>query len=705
MKRHLDKYEKLPFSLKDRKGWYACLSFALLFHRPVVGQMIREWTPQYFHGKGLAMEEAVDTIKVFLTKEIPRLLRGTAICELKTVSGEFQTNEDESEFDLLKHFAIYTNNLLCLSALLTDGVDIEEIETLSPGAWNKLIHLWRYAFDENEIAAFAGQFEVQNNGKTRWLLAQDFAVDLHHENDRIIKLYKTYKNLQEEPEKSILEALLGIETEHMISSLDQQNLHIIAKRVLLGILLEKANKGRISIRFASKYTVLLEEYPQICIEEDDFGAMYAYYLVLNDIATFSEEGSRYVISLMNLDRLTSIYEYCSQYYPACTIAILKLIDTLLLMIKDSDICRIIIKFAWIDRYEVRLPDQHICIMADLLLKCANYMEDRQWLEACLDILRRARENISKDPNCYSHEAIKSFCLLFFQAIRYDPTFPIEFINVISQWIDEQIEYDCFSVATLSIIELLHKYHYWGNDCDCCWPLVKRLGEDGWNDRLSDQSMLTVLNYLLEECAQENMETWLENCRLIFAVAESAYNREYIVYSDEVVDKFFLLFWKANKLDRSFPLNFIHEYGMRTAKLIQNVKDNFTNEIGRSCILPDMFFNLQVLVMTIDAMQTSEQNWQKEITLLSESTNALLHIMMSCKGIRLSDAWKEKNHAVISLCHTIHLHPHNICEYVLTELTELVKTVQTGLTLELYRELQNVAEIFNHEPLKYELAQL
>ena len=152
-----------------------------------------------------------------------------------------------------------------------------------------------------------------------------------------------------------------MESENIRTSLKRQKLRTEARSILLGIVLERAQKEHIETRYSSKYSKMLKAYPDKCIREGDYGSLYGYFLVLNDIAAFSKEGSRYVLSLLDLELLIDVYVHCSQHHPVSTVSILELFDKLLPLIHDRDCHRLIDRLAVFYDFASRLSDRSMKI--------------------------------------------------------------------------------------------------------------------------------------------------------------------------------------------------------------------------------------------------------------------------------------------------------------------------------------------------------
>lgn len=700
LKHHVEKYDDAAYSLKDRKGWYACLSYAPLFRRPVVGQMIREWTPQYFCEKKLELEDAVAMIKELLHREVPRVMHGKVFSELEAVSGQFQSSEKKENNDLMEHLAVYSNNILSLAALVTDGVNLGEIEKDVPGTWDKLLHLWRYAFDENEIAAFAGQFEIAMQNDTPFLSASDVTVELQRENDRITKLYITYKNLHEEPSRSILGTLLGSES---VSSLRQQNLRTEAKNILLGIMLGRAQRQHVENCFTHEEIEILFTYPQKCLTEGDYGSLYGYYLVLNDIAVSSIEGAKHIASIIDFEQLVEIYIHCSRRYPVTTIPILELLDNLLPVIRDEYFRGLLNQLADSHDFESRLSNRSMELWCNLLLQCMKRGEVGPWLNSCWKLVRHAEKHISRDPNCYSCETLEKLCRLTLEANQIDPTFPLDFLDEIRRWIDDNIYYDCLSVTSLPIVELLKKCQSKQHYNEICIAIDRIFDKCDCDPKLVDQSIRILADMLLEQSTIKDRGEWLNACWQLLKNAERYLLRDHNPYNEETVEKLFLLSLEISKKDQFFPLEFIYKYSLRIARRIQEfcrVVANRRTVVYQLCRHTD----LAVLIITLDIMQTCEYAEHGERYLIVECADSLLQIMGKA-GVYLFGAWKDRPQIVLSICHTVHMYSEESREYMLKELKALVRNAKTGISLELCRELNIVAEKYENKDLKKELMRL
>ena len=702
LKRHIEKYEDAPFSLKERKGWYACLSYAPLFRRPVVGRMVREWAPQYFREQKLGMEDAVGTVKELLSREIPRLLRGAAICELESIAGHFQRSED-NEIDLMEHLAIYTNNIVCLGALLTDGVHIEKTKTKTADAWDKLLHLWRYAFDENEIAAFAGQFEISADNNIPLLTASDVTVELQRENDRITKLYKTYKNLQEEPARSILGALLGVESEQIQTSLRQQDLRAETKSIFLGIVLERVEKQPMGIHYSPKHTKMLKAYPDKCIQDSDYRSLYGYYLVLNDIAAFSQEGSKYVLSLLDLDLLVNVYAHCSRYCPTITVPILELLDKLLLLTHDRDFHMLIEQLAVHHDFETRLSERGINLWASILLKGMRRAKAELWLNACWKLLRHVEKQSERTVVRFSYDTIEKLCDLSIEANRNDADFPLDFVSRTRQWIEEKFYREGFGVNDVSGIEFVEKIQKREHRIERHEMIRKIADILERADELPDSAMLFFAEVLLSSYERVNTGAWLDVCWILLTKAKQCLCRENILYREETIEKLFILSLEANKADERFPLDFAYECSARTAKHILENCDQFEKRRTKFALTytpADLF----VLIKTMDVILLQGHNHQRMISVISQSLDVLFKIM-KYEGIRLFDDCTKVPGFVVALCHIIQEFSGEVRMYLLTELTALVRTTGEELSLKMYQELCVVAERFKHVELRDALAQV
>jgi len=171
---------------KEREAWVACLAYAPLFSRPVVVQMLHEWSVSYFDAKNADREETEEAFDFLLEKGIRYAAGGEAVFALKkVVDGKGNPYAQE---EILKHLAVYSMNLLILRTVVCRS---RYGFRFDGDTWKKLRCLWRYGFSEDELAGYAQLFRMEKQGevctlfyvKSGW---KDFAAE--ERTDRLLNI-------------------------------------------------------------------------------------------------------------------------------------------------------------------------------------------------------------------------------------------------------------------------------------------------------------------------------------------------------------------------------------------------------------------------------------------------------------------------------------------------------------------------------------
>lgn len=255
----------------------------------------------------------------------------------------------------------------------------------------------------------------------------------------------------------------------------------------------------------------------------------------------------------------------------------------------------------------------------------------------------------------------------------------------------------------SLIEIIETEQWRKDKRRIYWPLNKALDKFDCESELSDQSINNLVNLLLSISAQTDNKVWLSACWRLLKNVDRYFLGEHKQYADGTIENLFVLSKEAIKKDNNFPLDFVYKHSMQIAN---RARENCyrVSETHMNFILQMMCTDLVNLVMTLDIMQICKQLREREVMHICESADMLLRIMHR-EGVKLSGSLIEKPQAVLSLCHTMHMYSQTNRRYVLFELKDLVRNIKTGLSLELYRELNEVAEKYNHRDLKKTLRQM
>lgn len=153
-----------PDNLSD--SWFLSLGYTPLFTRPVVLEMIGEWTPHALERARLEEASFVASMEALLYAQLRHLLAGSA--PPAAIGAGAKTPYEQ--LSLLDHYGIYSLNLILLRvAVAADGQYRFDETALGPreegatSAWDRLVHLWRLAMPRASLAGLAADMRT-----TRW---------------------------------------------------------------------------------------------------------------------------------------------------------------------------------------------------------------------------------------------------------------------------------------------------------------------------------------------------------------------------------------------------------------------------------------------------------------------------------------------------------------------------------------------------------
>lgn len=699
LKRHIEKYDDAPFSLKDWNSWYASLSYAPLFRRPVVAQMIKDWAPIYFCKKQLQVNDATEVIRELLNRELPRLLRGTAITELTDIAGNFRKGDSKCELDLMEHLAIYTNNILSIAALLTDGVNFEAIKTEIPRAWEKLLHLWRYAFEEDEIAAFASQFKIEKTGATPLLVPLANAEELQKENDRITKLYATYRNLNDEPNRSILGTLMGAETEDIRTSLDRLKLRVEAKNMLLGDILSGGNEKPFSSIFSKKAHEKLKGYPQLCLGEGDYSSLYGYFLFLNDIATYSRGNARYVASLLQDVNISGIYFHCQRHHFPITIPILKLLKKILPAMNSEKQERILLPFLINNLCTVNT--QEIDGWVDLLLLSKDSIEPlirKRTNNMLLDVVHRKLKRNSV-LSCKTLEKLWHWLLeVSMEDGDRESMLPFAW-RQLSEMVQNMIRQGNNVIELIPIVTLLDDYAPVGCRGELYQSLAKKLTSGNFAEPYTFENLEMLTDFLLRDLTGTNLNCWLVVYEHLLQCVRHIHCG--IDTFSTISKMLFLLASKAEKIGIT-PQTICEEARETYAHVSRRVINLYLQTGWKAPVLMRSFW--KVTLSTCITMFCLLRSDDETIRLESEQITSTLTELLTSE-YDFSIVLREHPHTVLALCWSLHLYPKGLRKLILDKLADSVEAISADITHQQYHRLCALADDFDHQGLRSALEQI
>lgn len=150
------------------RDWFASLVYAALFTRPVIMEMMREWTRHVLQEYGdLSEEHFVEALERIILNQIERLLNKREMPQImRKETAQEGYRVPFRGHPLVGHIAIYSINLVLLrliagkAAFVFEESDIPSHED-GTRPWDRLVHMWRSWFSLGNL-----------NGLTAVMLAE-----------------------------------------------------------------------------------------------------------------------------------------------------------------------------------------------------------------------------------------------------------------------------------------------------------------------------------------------------------------------------------------------------------------------------------------------------------------------------------------------------------------------------------------------------
>lgn len=261
------------WGLSEQRAWYTCLIYAPLFSRPVVINMIHEWSIAYLKRKDIEKEDIEKAMNFLIGSEIHNIINGDNMFLIKEIV-EKKGNQFRQEA-IFKHLATYSLNLVILASIIC--TDNYTFSFQNDDNWNKLICIWKYAFTESDFADFSNIFMVESKGDN-YLITYNYGEKKDSiQQNRISKLFNSYLSIGDELTYSIIGALVGNDKkDRIIEVISRKKLNINA-RYMWNYILEELNSTTIS-----QYYLLdmLHNFKEYCWKETDIKYLFLYYLIV-----------------------------------------------------------------------------------------------------------------------------------------------------------------------------------------------------------------------------------------------------------------------------------------------------------------------------------------------------------------------------------------------------------------------------------------
>lgn len=142
--------------------WYSSLIYTPLFSKPVVVSMLKEWSTIFIKEKKLSKSDVKVTLDLILNYELVKVINGEIFNNISSIINKRENVYPNN--DLLIHVANYSINLLILRNVLEkDIVGIELLPPLNQNTLNNLIHIWRYAFSDEQLQRLSHLFIISKD--------------------------------------------------------------------------------------------------------------------------------------------------------------------------------------------------------------------------------------------------------------------------------------------------------------------------------------------------------------------------------------------------------------------------------------------------------------------------------------------------------------------------------------------------------------
>ena len=188
-------------------AWYSSLIYTPLFSKPVVVSMLKEWSSLFFAEKNLEKSQIKKILNDIINNELSKIINGEIFNSVYNVLNKRENVYPNTE--LLVHIANYSINLLILGNVLTrDSANVELYKPLNEHTLDKLIHIWKYAFNENQLLDLSHLFVIsKRKNSSSNLLAIKYKVN-DNKTDKNNKLQEIY-NISYSIGDEVIQALSG----------------------------------------------------------------------------------------------------------------------------------------------------------------------------------------------------------------------------------------------------------------------------------------------------------------------------------------------------------------------------------------------------------------------------------------------------------------------------------------------------------------
>lgn len=160
------------------RDWFASLVYTPLFTRPVIMEMIREWTPHILREYALTEENFVETLDTIVVNQTRRLLNKREMPQImRKETAQEGYRVPFGDHPLVGHIAIYSINLILLRLvagrhpfIFDEGHVASHEDGTRP--WDRLMHIWRAWFSLGNLNGLTAVMLADRDGSKITLTAR-----------------------------------------------------------------------------------------------------------------------------------------------------------------------------------------------------------------------------------------------------------------------------------------------------------------------------------------------------------------------------------------------------------------------------------------------------------------------------------------------------------------------------------------------------
>jgi len=264
-----------------KKEWYVGLSYAPLFSRPEMLDIVHELSVVFMQNYNLTAENVETALNVMFCGEVRRIISGEGLTTLNNIL-HMQGNPYKHP-ELMIHAAVYSVNLILLrSTVCTDGFTFTQ--TLgSENDWRKLSYIWRYAFSEEELVSLSCLVKIQDADPSYTLsyVHDESAIGQAGILSKLNKLQRISDVLGNSVDYAIFNSFGGCITPQVRSTLDKEHLKLKTRYALNDV------SRCLASSTLFKRNVVHNSLITLCrssAEEHDVLGMFVYFALLRSLS-------------------------------------------------------------------------------------------------------------------------------------------------------------------------------------------------------------------------------------------------------------------------------------------------------------------------------------------------------------------------------------------------------------------------------------